>query len=198
MKFGDEIEIAIGKKFYKHKTIVHYLANNSSNKLYYRSAGGGYWISVLNAPFDSETSSNKDAAFDALYNSKVFSALLNSSLFWWYYSTNYDLFNFTHSWMFNSCLNYPNSEMEKALIQVSQKLEEHLRNNALHYTINSKTNGCQETVTYQKYLSKSIIDEIDKLLAQHYGFTEEELDFIINYDIKYRMGAGSDSNDSEE
>ena len=36
--------------------------------------------------------------------------------------------------------------------------------------------------------SKPIIDEIDKVLAQHYGFTDEELDFIINYDIKYRMG----------
>lgn len=29
---------------------------------------------------------------------------------------------------------------------------------------------------------------IDRILAQHYGFTDEELDFIINYDIKYRMG----------
>ena len=37
--------------------------------------------------------------------------------------------------------------------------------------------------------SKSIIDEIDKILAKHYGFTDEELDFIINYDIKYRMGS---------
>ncbi|MBM4423961.1 MAG: hypothetical protein FJ030_11290 [Chloroflexi bacterium] len=36
--------------------------------------------------------------------------------------------------------------------------------------------------------SKLIIDEIDRVLAKHYGFTEEELDFIINYDIKYRMG----------
>lgn len=26
------------------------------------------------------------------------------------------------------------------------------------------------------------------LLAKHHGFTEEELNFIINYDIKYRMG----------
>jgi len=26
------------------------------------------------------------------------------------------------------------------------------------------------------------------VLARHYGFTDEELDFIINYDIKYRMG----------
>ena len=37
-------------------------------------------------------------------------------------------------------------------------------------------------------LSKSIIDAIDNILAQYYNFTEEELDFIINYDIKYRMG----------
>ncbi|MBQ2360092.1 MAG: hypothetical protein II398_04275, partial [Prevotella sp.] len=46
-------------------------------------------------------------------------------------------------------------------------------------------------VYYEEYYpakSKSIIDEIDKVLAKHYGFTEEELDFIINYDIKYRMG----------
>ena len=26
------------------------------------------------------------------------------------------------------------------------------------------------------------------MLARHYGFTEEELDFIINYDIKCRTG----------
>lgn len=36
--------------------------------------------------------------------------------------------------------------------------------------------------------SKLIIDKIDRVLAQHYGLTDEELDFIINYDIKYRMG----------
>ena len=52
-----------------------------------------------------------------------------------------------------------------------------------------KTTG--NDVVYDEYypkLSKPIIDKIDKVLAKHYGFTEEELDFIINYDIKYRMG----------
>jgi hypothetical protein len=39
-------------------------------------------------------------------------------------------------------------------------------------------------------LSKAIIDEIDTVLAKHYGFTDEELDFILNYDIKYRLGLG--------
>ena len=32
-------------------------------------------------------------------------------------------------------------------------------------------------------------------LPEHYDFTEEELDFIINYDIKYRMG--DELNDNE-
>ena len=41
-------------------------------------------------------------------------------------------------------------------------------------------------------LSKPIIDEIDRVLAKHYGFTAEELDFIINYDIKYRLGRGGE------
>jgi len=46
-------------------------------------------------------------------------------------------------------------------------------------------------VSYDEFYprkSKPIIDEIDRALAKHYGFTEEELDFIINSDIKYRMG----------
>ena len=46
----------------------------------------------------------------------------------------------------------------------------------------------QTDYEYYHKKSKSIIDEIDTLLAKHYGFTDEELDFIINYDIKYRMG----------
>jgi len=49
--------------------------------------------------------------------------------------------------------------------------------------------------SFNPSMSKPIIDEIDKVLSKHYGFTDEELDFIINYDIKYRMG---DEVNSEE
>ena len=34
------------------------------------------------------------------------------------------------------------------------------------------------------------------VLAKHYGFTNEDMDFIINYDIKYRMGRDTE-NDKE-
>ena len=32
-----------------------------------------------------------------------------------------------------------------------------------------------------------------KSAAGHYGFTAEELDFIVNYDIKYRLGRDTES-----
>jgi len=35
------------------------------------------------------------------------------------------------------------------------------------------------------------------VLARHYGFTAEELDFIINYDIKYRLGLTGGQSDEE-
>lgn len=70
-------------------------------------------------------------------------------------------------------------------------------------TILTVINSCKKTLTkllddenellkvnvfFKISLSKSIIDRIDEIIAQYYSFTDEELDFIINYDIKYRMG----------
>jgi hypothetical protein len=36
--------------------------------------------------------------------------------------------------------------------------------------------------------SKGIIDDIDRCLAEHFQFSPAEADFLVNYDIKYRMG----------
>jgi hypothetical protein len=42
--------------------------------------------------------------------------------------------------------------------------------------------------TFQPARSKPILDEIDRVLASHYEFTDEEADFVISYDAKYRFG----------
>jgi hypothetical protein len=61
------------------------------------------------------------------------------------------------------------------------------------------TTGSREQMIFIPSKSKSTIDQIDCLLAQNYGFTQEELDFVINYDIKYRMGKelGSEEEEAE-
>jgi hypothetical protein len=42
---------------------------------------------------------------------------------------------------------------------------------------------------------KRSIDAIDQLLAKGFDLTDQELDFIVNYDIKYRLGADADDNE---
>ncbi len=34
-------------------------------------------------------------------------------------------------------------------------------------------------------------------MARHYGFTDQEPDFIINYDIKYRMGEADEEEEDK-
>lgn len=55
----------------------------------------------------------------------------------------------------------------------------------------------QREVNYRVRLSKPVIDEIDRTLATRHGLTAEELDFVINYDIKSRMGSGADEGGDE-
>lgn len=55
----------------------------------------------------------------------------------------------------------------------------------------------QEEINFQVGKSKPIIGEIDRVLAKHCGFTDEELDFIINYDIKCRMGLTSNGDEED-
>ena len=87
-------------------------------------------------------------------------------------------------------------EINNSLIILNKKLMRDYQNNSVfREEIQSSTKLLRKVEIYYPRLSKPIIDEIDKVLAKHYGFTEEELDFIINYDIKYRMG--DELNESE-
>ncbi|MDE6553540.1 MAG: Eco57I restriction-modification methylase domain-containing protein, partial [Muribaculaceae bacterium] len=195
VKIGSKIELSIFDKYSKHQVTSDYIAvNRNSNNVYYRTAGGGYWVTFLNDEFDCDAVSNKCTSIQETYSAKVLTAAYNSNLFWWYYAINYDLFNFKDYMIFGFQLSYP-LNIESEIKMLSGKLESNLRDNALFYDINSKTKGINRTVTYQKSNSKCIMDEIDTLLAKHYCFTDEELDFIVNYDIKYRMGDELDNSE---
>ncbi len=84
-------------------------------------------------------------------------------------------------------LTFPMSQND-TLDSLSQELEEDMGANSIRRVYHYKTTGRVEYDEFYLKLSKPIIDKIDRVLAEHYGFTDEELDFIINYDIKYRMG----------
>ena len=55
-----------------------------------------------------------------------------------------------------------------------------------------QTTGHIEFQVINRKLAKPILSEIDTVLAKHYGFTEAELDFILNYDISPRKLSGQE------
>ena len=74
----------------------------------------------------------------------------------------------------------------------SQLLQDLENANCWHEAITTKDG---DQISYAEFYgagSKPIIDQIDRLLADHYQLDEAEADFIINYDLKYRTGGGDD------
>ena len=86
-------------------------------------------------------------------------------------------------------LPFPDSfSREASFKKLSDKLIKDLYKNSKKQLRNRADGSRREEMNFHVAYSKPIIDEIDRVLAKHYGLTNEELDFMINYDIKYRMG----------
>ena len=98
------------------------------------------------------------------------------------YVAKYDILNFPIG------LDVIEPEHLSELRSLAEKLNKDIKKNAEVIVRHYEVTGDVDCYQFNMRKSKPIIDEIDKVLAKHYGFTEEELDFIINYDIKYRMG----------
>ena len=116
-------------------------------------------------------------------------ACLSTSLFYWYNTVNSDCRNLNKREIvsFPVPTDVPLST-QQVLHELLATLMESYRDNSTLRTVRYKGRG-NVTVQYFNFRpSKPIIDRIDRALVEHYGFTEEELDFIINYDIKYRIG----------
>ncbi len=184
-KFGAPIENDIMQKLLRHHPVGKYLARTpGANSMYYRSAGGLYWKVFINFPWPYQTTSNKQCTFESEYDRDVFVALFNSSLFWWYYTVTFDTFNLKDYLLFGFRCTYPkDAALLAQLKDCTRRLMDDYRANAEHLK-----RGATGSYTIYARKSRPIIDEIDRLLGQHYGFTAEELDFILHYDRKYRMG----------
>ena len=184
-RISSKIEASIYKKYITNKSLLYEINHDMKHCIHYRSAGLRYWIIFVRNGFNTESASNKNKGFDSAIKADYYMSALNSNLYWWYYSLNYDMFNQTDA----NILDFQLSYNEKTGINLFAKiLEEDLDKNKTLLVTNKKDGDTNVSYAYNKKLSKSIIDKIDRALAEHYGFNEEELDFIINYDIKYRMG----------
>ena len=122
--------------------------------------------------------------------------MLNSTSFYYYYMLTSYCRNLTSANIFSYKYEGGRGDIPEKLKLLGKKLSQDVKSRSKIRVEQLKSGGVRKVEIFSEYKkSQPIIDEIDKVLAKHYGFTEEELDFIINYDIKYRMG--DELNDNE-
>ena len=139
----------------------------------------------------------KNLSFSTKEIRDVFLVLLNSNLFYWFLTIYSDCRNLNKREIGSIALDFENlpKSLHQPLSDLSMALMDDFKSNSKLLEMSYEKLGKMKIQCIYPKFSKPIIDEIDRVLAQHYGFTEEELDFIINYDIKYRMGKDNGSDD---
>jgi hypothetical protein len=196
-KIGSKIESEVFEKLIKNKKFANNFVTNSRNEIHFKDYGETYWIFPFDrAPYKDFVKSFKKLSLIDKQSLDVAICCFNSSLFYFFYTAISDCWHFGNWHMFNFPFSTSQSS-SKNIIEFST-LRERLMDD---YTINRITRYDKriggDLYEYKVNKSKNIIDKIDGVLAKHYGFTDEELDFIINYDIKYRMGKELDGDDGE-
>lgn len=207
-KISSNEELSIIKNLRTVKKNIGYFASRSktNNYLYYRNSGGRYWkiITDFQPKFFLNgkrgiSSRESYLYFNDIETLKITVALLNSSTYYWYYIMHSDARTNNPSDLKEFPIDIENisANLKEKLIIKCDKLMKDLDKNSIMQPAKYQT-GDVEFQQFFPQKSKPIIDEIDTVLAEHYGFTEEELDFIINYDIKYRMGKELENGEEEE
>ena len=157
-----------------------------------------YWVRAMDfVPYfwnerDGEKMSShvKPLTFANETDASVTVAALNSSLFYWWFlilSNCRDL-NRREILYFPLGLDRMQEATKTRLCKLTIRLMANFKHHKTRKETRYKTTGRVVYDEFNQKPSKPIVDEIDRALANHYCLTEEELDFIINYDIKFRMG----------
>lgn len=190
-KFHTPVSLALQGKINHFSSFTHLYTGNDGACVYYHS-GGRYFRKCIRKKLSNEYKALNVKPSAA----NVAICLLSSSFYYWLWITFSDCYHVIKGDI--NMIPVPNTLLGDPQIpmladQLIDDLEKHAQ-----IRIRKRADGSQrEEVNYYVSHSKPIIDQIDRVLAQHYGFTDEELDFIINYDIKYRMGRDGAAGEEE-
>lgn len=180
-KIGLEIDQDILSKIMQYEPLARLRIKGSRNPIYYHS-GGRYFRKCIRKKLSNEYKelSLQKNAEDAIL------CLLSSSLYYWLWIVFSDCYHVTRTDV--DMIAVPDSMIEdKRLHRLSNSLINDLERNA-EVRMRRRADGSErKEINYFVGKSKSLIDKIDRVLAEHYGLSEEEICYLVNYDVKYRM-----------
>ena len=184
-KIGSEIEKTILNKLFKQTKLGSFI-KTSGSPIIYRYAGGRYFKVVTNY-------SNASSAERTIYfaNKKIADAvgcILSSNLSFWFYQIfsdnlnwkTYEIENFTIPQLSTENVEYLDRLYSRYLTDIETKANIRTTSGDSSYNVDSFKE-------YKIVRSKAIIDEIDDYICPLYGLTQEETDFIKNYELEFRL-----------
>ena len=172
------------------KTIALLYARNGTILHYHRSPR--YWIRAMDFEqfFQSATRSKsvhhfRDLALRDKAAAHFVGSVVNSSLFFYWFVVVGNGRNITG----RDVEQFP-AAVAEIPASLSKSFDELMKDYKRNSIIRERRDcSFQE---FRPSLSKPIIDKIDLELGKLFGFSGGETDFIVNYDIKYRMGGADD------
>lgn len=179
-KIGNEMEESIYKKIYTEGESNLYDFQNSNGNELYINMRATFWIKA----FAFNPGSNEYKKFK--YNNEIYYfilCLLNSSLFWLYWTIISDCWHITTKEL-KHCALPKDIKDNKIYENLYKKLEEKLEKTKKY--IGSK----QTNYEYKHKLCKNIIDEIDECIGKAYKLTDREIRYCKNFALKYRISEG--------
>lgn len=178
-KLSNSIEEKIYSKIHNKKTSI--ISRQIIEKEYplFLNKRAAFWIkSFIAAPY-------KNNEYSILYYDKnyvhLINCILNSSLYWWYWIKVSDCWHITNKELGQFYVPEITAQQAQNYKKLSIKL-----NNLLEET-KVKINSKQAMYEYKHRLCKSYIDNIDNELSKLYNLTQEELNYIKNYQLYYRL-----------
>ncbi len=125
----------------------------------------------------------KSFSFESLDDAKIFAAFLNSSLFFFIWEAISDCWHITSKVfdILNFSIKEIDTNLKKDIIFAYDNFSDALEQS-------KKFIGSKQTdYIYQHKLHKKLIDKIDDSFAKVFDFSKEELNFIKNYQVQYRL-----------
>lgn len=196
-KLSTNVEHSLLTKLLAKSTYSNWTTSDHGAAIWFKDYGETYWVFPTSfTPFRKPVKSFRTIATASSADRDVLVAALNSTTFYWFYNAISDCWHLGawHIKRFPIGL----SEMSMGIKSQLRELKAALESSLIANRRERYDARVADTIyEYQVSRSKSVLDEIDCVLAKHYGFTEEELEFIINYDLKYRVGRDAEPSDED-
>jgi len=184
-KISEPVEINILEKVLNQKYEIKDIRKEKGTPVYYRFAGGRYFKVVT--PYSTNSSAERPLYLEERI-AKSIGAIMSSNLFFWFYQIYSDNLNLKLSDTDSFGIPY-NKLTDNVIKQIEEAYEEYLADiekNAIIHKDTSYTN-IDSFKEYKIGKSKHLADKIDDIFGPLYGLTNDEIKFIKNYEVEFRI-----------